>query len=62
MQNVCQKKREWKCAKSDKKKVHVSRVQFSQAMAAEATEIETRNTLTKMFEKFTRINPLLKFT
>lgn len=44
------------------KKKYMYHVQFSQAMAAKATKIETRNTLTKMFEKFTRINPLLKFT
>lgn len=31
-------------------------------MVAEATEIEIRNTLTKMFEKFIRIIPLLKFS
>lgn len=45
-----------------RKKAQVSRVQFSQAMAAEATEIETKSTLTKTSEKFTRIIPLLKFT
>lgn len=40
------------CAKNDKKKYIVSDVQFSWAMVAEATEIETRSTLTKVFEKF----------
>lgn len=35
-----------------KKKYIVSDVQFSWAMVAEATEIETRSTLTKVFEKF----------
>lgn len=45
-------RREMCVRRAIKKKYIVSDVQFSWAMVAEATEIETRSTLTKVFEKF----------
>lgn len=52
---MSEKQRREMCVRRAIKKKYiriVSDVQFSWAMVAEATEIETRSTLTKVFEKF----------